>query len=314
MSEPKDPDEVGTDGYSVWVWSPSGQGRKTLDPLPPDAVLPGSRERTWKLNIPGQPLAVALTWKGCWLGCWWGVDQIASYVAQSKQLSDTEFSILKWLRTPVLVPVVASVLEPEVRSNPCRFLRTWLGTQTPSPPLVAHAKIEGADFVIRRFLWTRFPASHARDAIAIVANWDGGTSNPERYIGHLDQLANVSPVLVWRWLELFLRRNAHTTIELLRAYLCARLGLPTGANSRLVCQRLDSLTERAANSAGITAERLEEIAQDWMHSMQKKEWHPHQDAEADLARVGETHSGRHYLAASVCRHWLRLSDGKDLYS
>ncbi len=314
LSEPKNPDEVGNDGYSVWVWRPSGQGRATLDPLPPDAALPGSTDRTWRLDIAGQPLAVALTWKGCWLGCWWGVDQIASYLAQRKQISDAEFSILKWLRAPVLIPVIASVLEPEVRSNPCGFLRAWLRTQTLPRPLVAQARIEGADFVVRRFLWTRFPPSHARDAIEIVTSWDHGTSHPERYIGHLDQLANVSPVLVWRWLELFLRRDAHNTIELLRAYLCARLGLPTDASSRLVRQRLDSLTERAAESTAIKAERLEEIAQDWMQSMQRKEWHPRQCAEADLARVGETHSGRHYVAASVCRHWLGLSGEKDLYS
>lgn len=314
LSEQKGPDEVGDDGYSVWVWRSNGHGTATLEPLPPSAVLPRSTNRTWKLDIQGLPLAVALTWKGYWLGCWWGVDQIASYVEQSKRLSDAEFSVLKWLRTPVLIPVVASVLEPKVHSNPCGFLRAWLGTQTLPPRLVAHARIEGADFVVRRFLWTRFPPSHARDAIAIVANWDGGTSNPERYIGHLDQLANVSPILVWRWLELFLRRNTHTTIELLRAYLCARLGLPSDASCRLLRQRLGSRAEGAAESASITAERLEEIAQDWMHSMQKKEWHPRQCAEADLARVGETHSGRQYVAASVCRHWLNLSGEKDLYS
>lgn len=313
LSVPKEPGEVGPKGYAVWEWRPDKGGRAKLHCLPNGAVLPTSTERTWKLRLSGQPMAVALTWKGCWLGAWWGIDQIRAHIELRNDLSESEFAILKWLRVPILQPAIASALALKIQQNPCRFLRSWLQDAYIPEGISRHDFIDGLDFVARSFLWTQFPASHADEAVKTLTKWYGNLAHPDRCIGHLDKLVDVSPVLMWKGLELFLRRDAKGTWELLRAFTCARLGLPATCKNSSIRQRLEFLEERAAQSAGISRESLARLVDNWIRPMRQDHWHPAESDRLDLAKIGETHSGRQYVSTRMCSYWLMLSGEEGIY-
>lgn len=314
LSVPKEPAEVGPSGYALWEWRSDKGGHAKLHRLPASVVLPMSTERTWKLELSGQPMAIAIAWKGCWLGAWWDIGQVRDYIEVRNEVSESDFAILKWLRVPVLLPSIASTLNRKIEHAPCRFLRSWLRDSAIPEGLSPHDGIDGLDFVARNFLWTQFPPSHAREAITILTHWDGNLAHPDRYIGHLDELANISPVLMWKGLELFLNRNAKGTLDLLRAFTCARLGLPATCNNSHIRRRLEFLEKRAAESAGTNEDRLAELVDGWVRSMRINHWHPGEFDRSELAKIGETQSGRQYVSTSICRYWLMLSGEEDIYS
>ncbi|MBI2432427.1 MAG: hypothetical protein HYV26_06110 [Candidatus Hydrogenedentes bacterium] len=312
LSDPKEPGEVGEDGYLLWQWTTETNTKARLHCLPIDAVLRGSNEHTWKVQLSGQPMAIGLAWKGCWLGASWDVDQILHYIEMRTDLSESEFAILKWLRVPVLKPRFSLALAKKIQRAPCQFIRSWLKDSAIPQGLRPHDNIGGIDFVVRHFLWSSFPPSQAREAMGILTGWDGNLSHSDRYIGHLGQLADVSPVLMWKGLECFLKHDARNTLELIRAFTCARLGLTSNANKAWIRSRLEFLEKRAAQVTGINGDRLSDIANGWIKSMHQNVWQPGDSERLELARIGETQSGRHYISTSMCRYWLMLSGEKEI--
>lgn len=314
LSVPKESALVSPDGYALWEWRSDANGHAKLKRIPDSVVLKTPKEeRTWKLELSGQPMAIAIAWKGCWLGAWWDIGQVRDYLEARNDLSDADFAILKWLRVPVLLPQIASALHQKIERAPCPFLRSWLKDSGIPEGLRPHDGINGVDFVARHFLWTKFPPSHSLEVIKTLTHWDGNLAHPENYVGHLDQLVNISPVLMWKGLEHLLRKNPKGTRDLLRAFTCARLGLPAKCNNSHIRRRLEPLQKRTAESAGTNEDRLAELVDSWVRSMQDKHWHPGELERTELAKIGETQSGRQYVSTSICRYWLMLSGEEDIY-
>jgi len=48
--------------------------------------------------------------------------------------------------------------------------------------------------------------------------------------------------------------------------------------------------------------------------MRINHWHPGEFDRSELAKIGETQSGRQYVSTSICRYWLMLSGEEDIYS
>jgi hypothetical protein len=269
--------------------------------------LPGSKERSWKVQLDTQPVAIALTWKGYWLGAWWDTSQVRQYLESRKELTESDFAILKWLRIPVLQHDLALSLANRIKGTPCRFLRAWRLNSAIPEGLRPHDHIEGVDFVVRYFLWTQFGASHAREALTTLTHWDGNLTHPERCIGHIDQLACISPILMWQGLKHFLSADPKGTLELLRAFICARLGLPATCNDHQMELRLESLEERASEVVGVSTCRLEELIAKWIKRMHKNDWHPEDCDKEEHHKIGESDYGRQYVSTRICTYWLSKS-------
>lgn len=307
LSIPCEPSEAGESGYSLWYWSEQGYAKIRLARLPTACILDTSSNHVWKIEIDGFPLAIALAWKGCWLGAWWDLERVSACIESRSELSDGEFGTLKWLRLPMLHPRVVEAFTSKVLRNPCSFLRAWLTDTSLSDGLLPHDHLPGADFVARSMLWSRFPVSHARDAISILTRWDGNLTKPERCIAQIQELSSVSPMLVWKNLERFLKHDASGTLQLLRGYLCTGLGLPANTTNQRMKERLRYLSERAANFASLEPDHLSDLVDGWIKSMHKSTWQPDESSASDLGRFAESPSGRQYIAMDICAYWLSLS-------
>ena len=312
FSDPKSPKEAGQDGYILWQWVLDINGKSKLERLPEDAILPGSTERKWKVSLGANPMSIALTWKNYWLGAYWDISQVREYMGKRKTLSETDLAILKWFRVPILHPEIAGILAKSIECDPCPFLKVWTNESVVPSSLKPHNHIGGLDFIVRRFLWNRFPAVQAPEAIRILTNWDGNFSHPEKYIGHLEKLINVSPVLMWKGLERFLKKDPKNTLELLRTFTCTRLGLPSQCKKAYLRSRLDFMEGHTAQVCGIDKERLEDLIDDRLQAMKEMQWQPQESDYAELARIGETHIGRQYYSTRMCCFWLNLSGMEDI--
>lgn len=309
FNQDKDPAEVGVDGYSVWEWVESPDRRAVFRRLRDDAITPQPTFRKWKVASSPNPLAIALTWKGFWLGGWWELERqgVRDHLGHQTQLSESEFAVIKWLRVPVLDPQFNRDFTRLVQLAPCRFLRTWLGDNSIPEGVKPHANIEGLDSVVRQFLWCDFPVGHRREAIRTLTNWDGNFAHAERCVGHLDKLVDVSPALLWDGLKWFLERSPSSTIEILRAFTCSRLGLSTMSSNHRIRSRLGQLEERAGQSTGICRDELSDVVLRIIKGLLDNEWPPMGIERSELTRIGGSRSGRQYLSTCICGYWLELS-------
>lgn len=304
----KNPLEVGDDGYVLFEWIERENHKTKLCQLSHIDVRGNSTERVWKIRCSTKPLAIALTWKGAWRGAWWDLELIRDYVGRRAELREQDFAIIKWLRVPVLHPDLSSVFARAVVRSPCRFVKMWLNDAGLPEGLIPHGHIAGLDSVVRHFLWNDFPPGYTRDAIALVTQGDGDWHKVNHCTNYLEKLSDISPILLWRGLEGCLKRDRGSIVGMLKSFAHAQVGLSFDANRGQFNYRLEDLEKRASNATGVNLERLKKICIDWFSSMRDGRWCPSEQQYDDLLRLGETHSGRRYLAAQMGQYWLRLGD------
>lgn len=308
------PSEAGKDGYALYAWNIDGSGKAGIHRLPEASIQPGSNKRVWRVRDIGNPLAVALAWKGSWLGAWRDLGRIRDYVVGCAELPEQDFAAMKWLHVPPLHPDVSPGLARVIVRTPCRFIRTWVGNDGLPEGLTPREGTLGLDAVVRHFLWNDFPPMQAEDAFRAVAQWDGSLGQMERCVYHLRQLSDVSPVLLWKGMEHCLKRwhevassKETAIITLLQLFAWVQLGLTSNTAMRHVNLRLRSLQEQVSAATGMNLARVEEVARTRLESMQKKLWPPLEQHRVDLLRLGETHAGRKYLSARMALYWLGMA-------
>ena len=308
LLQDKSAEELGDNGYSLFEWIAENQREAKLERLPDSCVQGRSTERLWRLRYPSNPLAIALTWKGAWLGSWWNLQSISNYIEGRRELRIRDFAVVKWLRTPVLHPTLISVVKDAVVSNPCHFLRAWRGGEGLPDGVAPHGNILGSDSVIRYFLWNDFPSNHAAEAITLADGWDNAHKDA-RWAYLLTTLSDISPVLLWKGMEQYLRNHTPKILELLDNFVDVQVGLSStsGSSRQQRDYRLRGLAEQASRATGITEERLDEILRTRFQSMRKRVWQPSDEHVGDFLRLGETDAGRRYLSVRMVQYWLDLA-------
>ena len=251
-------------------------------------------------------MAIALTWKGSRCGAWWNLESICDYINGRTDLPEHDFAIMKWLRVPVLHSSLSTTFAKAVAQAPCRFIKTWLNDGGLPDVLKPHAHILGIDSVVRHFLWNDFPPGYAKDAIAVIGQWKGGPNQIDGWIQLLQQLSNISPVLLWKGMENFLRLNCDAIRDFLCLFARTGVGLPSGADRQQMLFRLQGLEKRTSSATGINQERLEEVAYKRFKLMHEKQWCPLEEDRVDLLKLGQTISGRKYLSVQMGQYWLDL--------
>ena len=198
-------------------------------------------------------------------------------------------------------------LAKAVVEDPCCFIKAWLDDSGLPNGLLPHDHVMHLDSVVRQFLWNDFPPGHAKNAIVVVTEWDNSLHQMDHCISHLQQLSNISPILQWKIMELFLKRDAKITVDLLRMFIHAQVGLQLSATKQQLSYRLRELQKRASSITSIGEERLEDITYERFRSIQEKRWKPLDQDYIDLLKLGTTQSGRQYLSVQMGLHWLDLT-------
>jgi hypothetical protein len=304
FSQEKDPRDVGEQGYAIWEWVCGSNRKARLQRLKPDAILEGSKKRRWKLACADSPMALAITWKGAWLGSWWDLDRIKSYVERRGELSGHDYAVVKWLRVPVLHSALSYAFGKAVLQSPCQFMKAWLRECQVPDGVMSHGHIGGLDAVVRHFLWNDFPLAHASDAASIISESGNNAVDEADCPGHLANLTEISPILLWKGLEHIQKRYPLKIKNIVELFVRHQLGLPYGSDKQKVRFRLQGLEKRALSATGINEERLIELAVARFRSLHSGSSHLSEADSADLLHFGQTVSGRRYLATRLGLYWL----------
>lgn len=303
----KDPSEAGDQGYDLVEWEEKPNHRARINRLPPDAILRESTRRLWLLHYWSHPLAIALTWKGNWLGSWWNLEKISDYVQRQPELREADFAVIKWLRLPLMHPMVCSVLRKAILATPHRFIRVWSSNKSLPEGLRPHEHIIGLDSVIRHFLWNDFPVAHVREATSLAGSWPR-VYQEDLCVHRLADLSGISPLLLWKGMERCLKSyKLEKTCGLLKALARSQVGLPSRSGKPELNHRLRAYAEQTQRATGIAEERLKQIVEQIFRSMNLRSWQLPPDSADDSLKLGETRSGRIYLSVRMALHWLRMA-------
>jgi hypothetical protein len=300
----KDPAEAKDNGYILFQWLMAGNYKAKFCRIPSTSILPNSTERVWRFRDLSSPMAVALTWKGSWLGADWNLDLIRNYVERRTDLPEHDFAILKWLRVPVLHNSLASTFKKAVAHAPSRFIRSWLNDYGMPEGVLKHDHILGLDSVARHFFWNEIPRGHIKEVISVVGLCDGGHFDEERCCMHLGMLVDISPVLLWQGLDHCRMRCANKLRCLLNLFTRNQLDLPQEVSNEKMRFRLQYLEKRILDATGICEERLKELVINRLRSLAEPRLGLLDQNCDDLLRLGETHSGRKFLAVRIGLCWL----------
>ncbi len=306
----KDPKEVGDNGYIVYIWYIGEKQKAKFKKILTNNIQPTSTNYIWKINNLENPLSIALTWKGYWIGAWWNIERIHEYVSSRKQLSESDFAIIKWLRIPVLNSTIVSALETVISNNPCAFLKSWLrnsGLPQIDPAPKPNDHILGADTIVRHFLWNDISAMHVKEAIRLVTGDPSPWHQVDRSLDSLQKLADISPVLLWKGLEHCLMKKADKIIDILNAFLRAQVGLLSNANLNQLNYRLSALKKRTLQATALSEEDLERTIEKRIISFTHSKMDLTKIDRENLLILSETMSGRNYLSAKIAEYWIDLS-------
>lgn len=306
----KDPKEAGDNGYTVYIWYTGEKQKAKLKKIPNKNIQPTSTKRVWKINILENPLSISLTWKGHWIGAWWNIESIRDYITSRRQLTESEYAIMKWLRIPVLNSRIAEVLKGKILNEPVPFIKAWMrdtGLYQLDQMLKPHIHLIGVDTVIRYFLWNDISDIHIKKVTGLITGEDNYWYHGDRCLGNLQKLADISPVLLWKGLEHYLKNKTEKIIDLLNTFVRMQVGLPSNANTRHLNYRLNALKERTLQATAFSEEDLEGTIEKRMKSFRYDRSKLSEQDRESLLILSETNSGRRYLSAKIAEHWIDLS-------
>ena len=242
-----------------------------------------------------------------WLGGWHDVDRIRDYVLSRNDLKEHDFAILKWLRTPVLHPVLEPVFMEAVMQSPLRFIRTWLMSEGLPLGICQHAAILGCDSVVRHFLWNRFSTGASKDAIASVGLCRDRFDR-DNCVHHLEKLIEVSLPLFTKGIRECQRKCQQQSKYLLSLFLHSILGLEEKARRPKINYRFQGLKNRTLSATGLDSEQLDDLVWGCIQSIKRPMIKWIEEDLSNLHRLAETYSGRKYLSARIAEYWLNPND------
>jgi len=252
-------------------------------------------------------MALVLTWKGVWRGGWCNLERIRDYVSSQRDLSQHEFAVLKWLRVPVLHPILETMFGQAVANDPIQFVQSWRSDDGLPTDIRPHDNIIGCDSVIRHFLWTRNLGVYWSGVASVVGRCNY-LCDKDRCCQHLEKLLDVCSRLFWRGIVECYLRCPKDCRSLYKAFLNSRVGLAENARGSAVAYRLQNLRRRVVQATGLPDERLDALVSKICPS---KVLRSKEDAAiiskdedvADLLALGGTYNGREYLAVRMIQHW-----------
>ncbi|MCG8430966.1 MAG: hypothetical protein MJA29_07325 [Candidatus Omnitrophica bacterium] len=306
FSQEKDPKEAGIEGYWIWEWVIGDKGKTKIQALSDGAILKNSNKMKWKIHCSEYPMAVAVTYKGAWLGCWWDLERIVGYVNRCDDLLERDLSLIKWLRVPVMHPLLAPVLQKVITKKPARFIKTWLRDETLPDGLRHQVHILNTDSVVRHFLWNDFNPIYAKDVMFLFGEWCGKYQK-NSCIDHLMKLSEISPILLWKGMEQAQKRYPHKIRELIEAFSKIQVGLQPLAKKQQMKYRTQELKNRVIQATSFVEERLEKTICGCLESNSGQKANLLSHDPADLLKLGQTIQGRHYLSIRLALHWLDLN-------
>lgn len=249
---------------------------------------------------------MAVTYQGARLASYWSPDAIIRALRRGG--SEKLFSLLRWLKVPVLNSSLRPPMQEVVSRVPADFIEAWLAHDGLPAGLIHRQGEQGLETVVREFLWNyRETNEHQIDRIASIlskVSIGSSPSHPEIFKTSLLQLAALCPSLAWAYARFKLRGDKYRKHA--QAVAAAVLGQSGTPDLLQLQQQLTFASRYAAALLGISPASLIASVDAFAAHLDRKGLID-SEQERHLTRLGETLRGRQFLSASLLARLVERS-------
>ncbi|MGH9437856.1 MAG: hypothetical protein ACRD22_08150 [Terriglobia bacterium] len=259
----------------------------------------------WVLPPIGEPAAIAVAYDGMRLGSWLHTERVRE--ALNADHSARVFAMLRWLKVPVLNKDWQKAMRVAVAKAPVEFIRGWLGREALPKSLVHRNAEDGIETVAREFLWNYSERNRGRvekmaATFPVLQAPDRNESEVISFQRMLSRLGEVCPSLAY---SLARTRMGNSFSKHIRGVAIDLISRPEPMEA---AQLFRMSARYCADLARTTQEQIEHAVAayaDWLEGKTA----PTAYENFYLRRLGETDSGRKYIAAALLFH---LAEGRAL--
>jgi hypothetical protein len=262
-----------------------------------DGIVSESENSIWSFPNPGPVSALAIDYDGTCLGS--HIDlQLVSRALEDP--SAATFSLLRWLKTPVLSLALVNQMQRAVFKAPLAFVRGWMRCE--QNDLHFRQSEPGVDLVLRWFLWNYKDSREDRlERVAAEVTGISADGSREQLIALMASTAEMCPSLSYGLAKAKLRSKADVPViqvltQLLRVSSTATVQWCNDALRRLT-QEIAALVQ----SEPVSLEQMMEAFGDYLDNRESV----YRRNERVLREVGERSSGRAFISASLLARALR---------
>jgi hypothetical protein len=271
-----------------------------------NGVVTQHDDLVWRLPSCGAVSAMAVTYQGARLASYWSPDAIIRALRRGG--SGKLFSLLRWLKAPVLNSSLRPPIQEAVSRAPADFIEAWLANGGLPAGLIHRPAEQGLETVVREFLWNyRETNEHQIDRIAAISSKGSVGSSPshgEVFKTSLLQLSALCPSLAWTFAKCKLRGDQYR--KHVQAVAAAVLGQSGAPDLQQLQQRLTFASRDAAVLMGISPASLIASVGAFAAYLDRKALIDGEQ-ERHLTRLGETLRGRQFLSASLLARLVERS-------
>jgi hypothetical protein len=260
-------------------------------------IVSESANNIWGFPNPGAISAIAIEYDGACLGSHIDLQLVSS--ALEEPLAAT-FSLLRWLKTPVLSLTLENLMQRAVFKAPWAFVRGWMHCE--QNDLHFRQSDPGADLVLRWFLWNYKESREDRlERIATEVTGIRADGSLEQFIALMSSTAEICPSLSYGLAKAKLRSKADALVFQVLTQL---LRLPSAATLQWCDEALRMLTQEVASLVQSNPASLEQMMAAFGDYLDNRE-SGYRRNERILREVGELSKGRAFISASLLARALR---------
>jgi hypothetical protein len=244
---------------------------------------------------------MAVTYDGRRLGSWFHSERALK--ALNANISVRLFAMLRWLKIPVLNDVWRAAMRETVQKNPVDFVRGWLGKDALPTPLANRDAEDGIDVAVREFLWNYSDRSRWRveDLTAAIPAQPLRERTENDVIAlkcALMRLGDLCPSLAYNFARTRMDNKFTKHIRTVAVDLISR---PEQIDIPLM---FSMAARNCASLVGATQQEIEDAVGAYANGLEGRAT-PTGSQAFYLRRLGETESGRRYIAGALL---FRLSE------
>jgi hypothetical protein len=280
------------DGHKVFVWSdlsrePRIFGWKEVRSERDDTI--------WKLPGLGAVAVMAVSYKGVRSASYWATEPTINALGNTR-LPSSLFALLRWLKVPILNSSFRASMGKAVLQAPSEFVRGWLGAEAPPFGLVHRPAEPGLDIAIREFLWNYTDRNEIKmERIArAFRQQDNAQNEAESFKHSLSHLGEICPSLAYQLAAQKLRGDKYRKYA--RGVAAAMLRRPEDDPD--LRGALAAACRGCASLMGMAADSLQADVDAFGTHLDNRPSN-YKLAEPNLRRLGETSSGRQFIAATL---------------
>ena len=282
--------------HRIFIWRSLLQIPRSLGA---SEIISQQDDLVWKMPRLGPGGVMAISYQGVRIASYWTTDPVISALKTAP--TSSLFSLLRWLKLPVLNATFKTLMLDAVTRAASEFVRGWMGSQSLPDGFIHRQGEQGLNTIIRTFLWNHVEKNETKmqrlaDSFPQSQADNGPHGESDTFKWSVYRLGEICPSLAYNLARNRVRSDKYR--KYVRAVVARMLAQSETADIQQLKNQMNGARRDCASLAGITPEALT-VAVNAYGARLENQASNYEQFESHLRRLGETSRGPKFLAAAL---------------